>query len=78
MFNLDEDVARRQENSERANGDLRNNQSAPQAEYLRAKHQLEVKKAQRTDRAKGLKPKHPIMVDLDQPIAQPRTNARGL
>ena len=43
---------------------------APEAEYLKAKQQVQVLKAQRDDFAKVLRPKHPTMVDLDQQISQ--------
>jgi capsular exopolysaccharide synthesis family protein len=49
-------------------GDPRIN--APEMEYLQARQQLEVLKTERADYAKDLRPKHPIMVDLDRQIEQ--------
>lgn len=39
-------------------------------EYFRSRQAIEVLKAERAEYARDLKPKHPIIVDLDQRIAQ--------
>ena len=42
----------------------------PELDYTRARQQIEVLKSERAEYAKDLRPKHPIMVDLDHKIAQ--------
>ena len=44
--------------------------SGPELEYTRAKQQIEVLRSQRAEYSKDLRPKHPIIVDLDRQIAQ--------
>jgi polysaccharide biosynthesis transport protein len=47
--------------------------SQPQGEYLQAKQQLAVYKAERDGYAKVLRPKHPQIIELDQKIAEQET-----
>ena len=47
--------------------------TGPDTEYLRAKQQIEVLKAQREDFAKVLRPAHPTMIELNQEIAKHET-----
>ena len=47
--------------------------SQPQGDYLEAKQQLAVLKAERDEYAKVLRPKHPQMVELDQKISEEET-----
>jgi len=42
----------------------------PELEYLKTRREIEVLKAQKADYGKTLRPKHPIMVELDQQITQ--------
>ncbi len=52
-------------------GDLRPSLNrGPEQDYVRARQQIEVLRAERSDYAKDLRPKHPIMVDFDRQIAQ--------
>jgi len=44
--------------------------NGPELEYARARQQIEILKAERADYAKDLRPKHPIITDLDRQIAQ--------
>jgi succinoglycan biosynthesis transport protein ExoP len=52
---------------------LLGNSSQPQEQYLQAKQQLAVLKAERDEYVKVLRPKHPQMVELDQKISQQET-----
>ncbi len=45
-------------------------QHGPELEYIRAKQQIEILRAERGTYAHELRPKHPIMIDFDQRIAQ--------
>jgi polysaccharide biosynthesis transport protein len=47
--------------------------SQPQGEYVQAKQQLAVYKAERDGYAKVLRPKHPQIVELDQKISEQET-----
>jgi polysaccharide biosynthesis transport protein len=49
------------------------NLSQPQGEYLQAKQQLAVFKAERDGYAKVLRPKHPQIIELDQKISEQET-----
>lgn len=42
----------------------------PDAEYARARQQIEVLRSERAEYAKDLRPKHPIIVELDRQITQ--------
>ena len=42
----------------------------PEMEYARARQQIEVLRTERAEYAKDLRPKHPIIVELDRQIAQ--------
>lgn len=78
LFELDQDLARKQrpasesaDNASGKEGDPR--RPALQGSdigFLQARQQIELLRAERADYAKDLKPKHPIMVDLDRQIAQ--------
>jgi len=75
LFELDQDIARKQRNDADPNasreGDLRKPAlQGPERGYLEARQQLELLRSEREDYAKDLKPKHPIIVDLDRQIAQ--------
>ena len=50
----------------------------PEAQYIQAKQQLELLKAQRDGLAKVLRPKHPQIVDLDEKIEQQKTVIEAL
>ena len=42
----------------------------PESEYLKAKQQIQLLKAQRDDFSKVLRPKHPTIIELDQKISE--------
>jgi len=70
LFEVDQKVARDTRNAEVSqDGDLRS-RNAPEVEYIHARQQIEVLKAERDSYAKDLRPTHPIMVDLDHQITQ--------
>lgn len=71
LFELDQKIAVDESQSEEkaSNGDPRST-TRPDMEYTRTRHQIEVLKTERADYAKSLRPKHPIMVELDRQIAQ--------
>jgi len=76
LFQLDQKIAR--DESHRAEKDAANDgtggdprsQNRPDMEYGRARQQIEVLRTERDEYAKDLRPKHPIIVDLDRQIAQ--------
>ncbi len=77
LFQLDQKIARDEnapaakpgDTEARRNGDPRL-ANGPEIEYARAKQQIEVLRTERAEYAKDLRPKHPIIVDLDRQIAQ--------
>ncbi len=77
LFQLDQKIASdenraakvQDEKGEAGRGDPRL-ASGPVLEYTRARQQIEILKTERADYAKDLRPKHPIIVDLDRQIAQ--------
>jgi capsular exopolysaccharide synthesis family protein len=77
LFQLDQKIARDEAQpaksqdgtNERNAEDLRVANGA-QMEYARARQQIEVLRTERAEYAKDLRPKHPIIVDLDRQIAQ--------
>ncbi len=72
LFDTDQDAARKLDHQAESisRGDLRDSHQTPQTQYLEAKHNLEMVKAQYSERSKELKPKHPIMIELTQQIDQ--------
>jgi polysaccharide biosynthesis transport protein len=52
---------------------LLSNMSEPQVQYLQAKQQMAVLKAERDEYSKVLRPKHPQMVDLDRKVSEQET-----
>jgi capsular exopolysaccharide synthesis family protein len=79
MFQLDQKIARDESqhvdkkdggSADGAGRDPRVSASGPEMEYTRARQQIEVLRAERAEYAKDLRPKHPIMVDLDRQITQ--------
>jgi succinoglycan biosynthesis transport protein ExoP len=50
----------------------------PEGEYVQAKQQLQLLRAQRAESAKLLRPKHPQIVELDQRIEQQQTIIEAL
>lgn len=75
LFQPDQKIARDENQREKAagndgaGGDPRA-LNRPDAEYARARQQIEVLRTERAEYAKDLRPKHPIIVDLDRQIAQ--------
>ncbi|MEP6668715.1 MAG: polysaccharide biosynthesis tyrosine autokinase [Chthoniobacter sp.] len=77
LFQVDQKMARdesrratnKDNNKDAAGGDPRA-ASRADMEYTRARQQIEVLRTERTEYAKDLRPKHPIIVDLDRQIAQ--------
>lgn len=73
LFQIDQTFARDKNHSSGSGlsreGDLRA-PSGAEMEYLRASQQIEVLRAERDSYAKDLRPKHPIIVDLDHQISQ--------
>ena len=73
LFQLDQKLARdhnRSQNGENLReGDPRT-RNGPETEYVRARQQIEVLKAERDSYAKDLRPRHPIMAELDHQITQ--------
>ncbi|MDR3404552.1 MAG: polysaccharide biosynthesis tyrosine autokinase [Chthoniobacter sp.] len=76
LFQVDQKIAR--DESQRASdkdgkdavsGDPRSANRA-ETEYMRARQQIEVLRTERAEYSKDLRPKHPIIVDLDRQIAQ--------
>jgi len=76
LFEVDQDIARKQRNDAADSasvreGDLRSSAlQGPALGYVQARQRIEVLRAERADYAKDLKPKHPIMVDLDRQVEQ--------
>lgn len=75
LFELDQDIARKQRADATApdarEGDLRKPAlQGPELGYLQARQQIELLRSERDDYAKDLKPKHPIMIELDRQITQ--------
>lgn len=75
LFELDQDIARKQRADATATdareGDLRKPAlQGPELGYLQARQQIELLRSERDDYAKDLKPKHPIMIELDRQITQ--------
>lgn len=76
LFQLDQKIARdagqrdeKNSAADGAGGDPRS-LNRPDVEYARARQQIEVLKTERDEYAKDLRPKHPIMVELDRKITQ--------
>jgi capsular exopolysaccharide synthesis family protein len=75
LFELDQKIARDEnhDSQDDKNGSNRGDPrrtNGPEIDYERARQQIEILKAERADYAKDLRPKHPIIVDLDRQIAQ--------
>jgi capsular exopolysaccharide synthesis family protein len=76
MIQLDQKIAR--DEGARSNGKDGFDQpggdprftNGPEMDYTRARQQIEVLRSERAEFVKDLRPKHPIMVDLDRQIAQ--------
>jgi len=77
MFQLDQKIAhdesqrpdKKNGSRDESNGDPRIG-NGPELEYARARQQIEVLRTERAEYAKDLRPRHPIIVDLDRQIAQ--------
>ncbi len=79
LFDADHQIARERKTPKTESGDpgdLREGDlrtpaaTGPIIEYERARQKIEVLKSERAGYARDLTPKHPIMVDLDEQIAQ--------
>ena len=76
LFEVDHQIARDRKTPQGEPGELREgdprtpNATGPMFEYERARQKIEVLKADRAGYARDLTPRHPIMVDLDEQIAQ--------
>ena len=80
LFQLDQKIAHdKKMREERATddkdnareGDLRSSTNRGSgAEYVNAQQQIEVLKSEREERSKDLKPKHPIIVEIDEKITR--------
>ena len=76
LFEEDHQIARDRKTQPGDPGDLRegdprtNTGSGPTFEYERARQKIEMLKAERAGYARDLMPRHPIMVELDEQIAQ--------
>jgi succinoglycan biosynthesis transport protein ExoP len=74
LFQLDQKIAHDANRAADADadrdGDPRSSSGAAQLEYVRARQQIEVLRAERDSYAKDLRPRHPIMVELEHYIAQ--------
>ena len=76
LFDADQQIARDRKTPKADGDDLREGDprtpaaTGPLLEYERARQKIEVLKAERAGYARDLTPKHPIMVDLDEQIAQ--------
>jgi len=79
LLDLDQNIDRVQKSASDKTPDGQPNQDSvlssfgPEAEYLKAKQQIELIKAQRDDFAKVLRPAHPTMVQFEQDIAKLET-----
>jgi len=73
LFQLDQKLARDQNRTPDADdsrdGDPRRTRG-PEVDYVRARQQIEVLRAERDSYVKDLRPRHPIMVNLEHQIAQ--------
>jgi len=77
LFQLDQKLARDDSRASGVDGSrdgLRDGDPrasrGPEIDYVRARQQIEVLRAERDSYVKDLRPKHPIMVDLEHQIAQ--------
>ncbi|MEQ1850657.1 MAG: polysaccharide biosynthesis tyrosine autokinase [Chthoniobacteraceae bacterium] len=76
LLEVDQQLAREKRGVLGDSGDLREgdpraaNAGAPMFEYERARQRMEVLRAERSGYARDLRAKHPIMVELDEQIAQ--------
>ena len=76
LFDADQQIARDRKAPKPDGGDLREGDprtpsaTGPLLEYERARQKIEMLKAERAGYARDLTPRHPIMVDLDEQIAQ--------
>jgi len=76
LFEVDHQIARDRKAQPGDAGDLREGDprtpaaSGPMLEYERARQKIELLRAERAGYARDLMPKHPIMVELDEEIAQ--------
>jgi len=78
LFELDQEIARKQRNSADAGDSLTLREGdprkpglqGPELSYLEARQKIEMLRTERADYAKDLRPKHPIMVEFDRQIAQ--------
>ena len=76
LFDADQQIARDRKMPKPDGGDLREGDprtpsaTGPLLEYERARQRIETLKAERAGYARDLTPRHPIMVDLDEQIAQ--------
>ena len=84
MLNLDQTLERKQLTGTSKGGDdagaapagsesLMKQDGGAQADYLRAKQEIEILKARLADLSKVLRPKHPDIVDLNRDIAREET-----
>jgi capsular exopolysaccharide synthesis family protein len=76
FLEIDQQIARERKGAAGETGALREGDprsvpaSTPMLEYERARQKIEVLRAERSGYARDLLPKHPIMVELDEQIAQ--------
>ena len=76
LFEVDHQIARDRNTQTGEAGELREGDprspaaGGPMFEYERARQKIELLRAERAGYARDLVPKHPIMVDLDEQIAQ--------
>ena len=76
LFDADQQIARDRKMPKPDGGDLREGDprtpsaTGPLLEYERARQRIETLKAERAGYARDLTPRHPIMVELDEQIAQ--------
>lgn len=80
LLDLDQTLDRRQKaktgtdtNDPPAGSDSVPGSTGPEADYLKAKQEIEVLKARRADLARALRPKHPDMIQLNEDIARQET-----
>jgi len=71
LFQLDQKIAADESHAGDKSGERNPRLTGqPEIEYTHARQQIEVLKSERAEYAKDLRPKHPIMVELDRQIAQ--------
>lgn len=80
LLNLDQTLDRKQQargdtdtSAGPAGSDSVLGTAGPEADYLKAKQEIEVLKARRADLARVLRPKHPDMIQLNEDIARQET-----